>query len=292
MTGAIGIAGAGRVAQALGRLLRERGEPVVAVASRDPERARAAAAFIGNVEAAPYSALPRCATRAIVAVSDDAIPHVAALLAESGMCGGAALHTCGARGPDALDALAARGVSCATLHPLQTVTSPEQGVQALPGAFFGVIGEGEAARWAESVAALLDGRALRIAARYAPLYHAAAVAASNYVVALVDAAVMLMSAAGVAAADALAALKPLVAASAANALSLGPERALTGPIERGDLATVAGHCAALRAVPPELRGLYRALGLHTLDIARRRGLDEASARGIEDLLRRCGEEHD
>ena len=44
----IGIAGTGRLAQALGRLLGERGEPVVAVAGRDPERTRAAAAFIGH----------------------------------------------------------------------------------------------------------------------------------------------------------------------------------------------------------------------------------------------------
>jgi glutamyl-tRNA reductase len=55
----IGIAGAGRVAQAEGRLLRERGQPVVAVASRTSEHARAAAAFIGgNVAALEYSQLP------------------------------------------------------------------------------------------------------------------------------------------------------------------------------------------------------------------------------------------
>lgn len=292
MTEAIAIAGTGRVAQALGRLLRERGEPVAAVAGRDPQRARAAAAFIGKVSAAPFSALPRVVSRVIVAVSDDAIPAVASALAGAGMRTGMALHTSGARGPEALAPLAGRGVSCATLHPLQTVATPEQGVEALPGSFFGVAGEGDAAAWAEHMILLLDGRALRIPAGKEPLYHAAAVMASNYVAALVDAAAMLISAAGVAPEDALAALAPLVRASAANALTLGPERALTGPIERGDLATVAGHIEALRAVPRELRDFYRAAGLHALEVARRRGLEEERAGGIEDLLRRVGEEHD
>lgn len=288
--GPIGISGAGRMAQALGRLLRERGEPVVAVASRNPDHARAAAAFIGGAEAVPYSALAERVTRVLIAVSDDALPQVAATLASSGMHGGAALHTCGARGTEALAALEASGVSYASLHPLQTVTSPEQGLAALPGCAFGITGEGPAAAWAERIVALLGGRALRIPADKRPLYHAAAVMASNYVVALIDAAAMLMGAAGIGEDEALAALAPLVGASGANALSLGPMRALTGPVERGDIETISMHCDAMAsAVAPTVRGLYRAAGLHALEIARRRGLSEANARKLEELLRKSGD---
>jgi predicted short-subunit dehydrogenase-like oxidoreductase (DUF2520 family) len=289
--GPIGIAGAGRVAQALGRLLKERGEPVVAVASRNLDHARAAAAFIGDAEAVAYASLARRASRVLIAVADDAVPLVAAVLAESGMNGGAALHTCGARGPEALAALAANGVSCATLHPLQTFATPEQGLAALPGCAFGITGEGPAAAWAERIAALVGGRALRIAADRRPLYHAAAVMASNYVVALIDAAAMLMGAAGIGADEALVALAPLVKASAANAIRLGPVRALTGPLERGDAATILAHCSALAAgIPPSVRGLYRAAGLHALEIARRRGLSEADARKLEEILRKGSDE--
>lgn len=277
------------MAQALGRLLRERGEPVAAVASRNPEHARAAASFIQGAEAVPYSRLAGAATRVLIAVSDDAVPSVAALLAESGMTGGAALHTCGARGPEALAALAANGVSCAVLHPWQTVASPEQGVAALPGSSFGITGEGAAAAWAERIAALLGGRALHIPADKRPLCHAAAVMASNYVAALIDAAAMLMGAAGIDEDEALAAIAPLVGASAANALSVGPARALTGPIERGDVATIAMHCDALAAAPATVRGLYRAAALHVLAIARRRGLAETSALEMEELLRNIGD---
>ena len=56
----IAIAGTGRVAQALGRLLAEHGEPVAAVAGRDPERTRAAAVFIGHkVKPAALGTLPK-----------------------------------------------------------------------------------------------------------------------------------------------------------------------------------------------------------------------------------------
>lgn len=287
--GPIGIAGAGRMAQALGRLLRERGEPVAAVASRNPEHARAAAVFIQGAEAVPYSRLARSAMRVLIAVSDDAVVPVGALLAESGMQEGVALHTCGARGPEALAALAANGVSCATLHPWQTVASPEQGVAALPGSTFGITGEGAAAAWAERIVTLLGGRALRIPADKRALCHAAAVMASNHVVALIDAAAMLMGAAGIEQDEALSAMAPLVRAGTANALSGGPVRALTGPVARGDVATVAMHCDALAAVSPTVRGLYRAAALHVVEIARRRGLAEASALELEELLRTSGE---
>ncbi len=86
--GPIGIAGAGRLGQALGRLLRERGEPVVAIASRDLAHARAGAAFIVGVEAVSYTELPARASRILICVADDAITPVAHILADAGMRAG------------------------------------------------------------------------------------------------------------------------------------------------------------------------------------------------------------
>ena len=245
----LGIAGAGRVAQALGRLLRERGETVAAVASRNRGHAREAATFIGGAEPVAFAELPSRAGRILIAVPDDALGAVAALLAPA-MCGGEAVHTSGARGPEALAALAARGVACAAMHPLQTICTPEQGVADLPGAAFLVSGDGAARAWAEEMAALLGGRCLSLSDSAKPLYHAAAVMASNYVTGLIDAAAALLGAAGVPESEALAALGPLVRASAANAVAFGPAAALTGPVERGDAATVALHWHALAAAGP------------------------------------------
>ena len=96
----IGIAGAGRVAQALGRLLAAQGEPVAVIASRSIEHARVAAAFIGpGVRAVSYPELAQNAGRILIAVSDSAIESVAAVL---DMQAGIVLHTCGNCGPEAL----------------------------------------------------------------------------------------------------------------------------------------------------------------------------------------------
>jgi predicted short-subunit dehydrogenase-like oxidoreductase (DUF2520 family) len=278
----IGIAGAGRVAQALGRLLRERGEPVTAVASRNPEHAARAAEFIGAA-AVPLGRLR--ADRILIAVSDAAIPDVARTLAGAGMSRGVALHTCGAHGPEVLEPLARAGVACGVLHPLQTIATPEAGLAALPGCAFAVSGDAAAAAWAERIVTLLGGTALHIAPGAMPLYHAAAAMASNYVTGLIDAAAILMKAAGIDERTALGALAPLIRAGVENALALGPERALTGPIERGDVETVRLHLRSFAAVPPSASGLYRSAGLHVLELARRRGLPEAKALEIEALLR-------
>jgi predicted short-subunit dehydrogenase-like oxidoreductase (DUF2520 family) len=170
------------------------------------------------------------------------------------------------------------------LHPLQTITTPAQGVADLPGASFGITGSGPASEWALEVCALLDGHALTIPAESRPLYHAAAVMASNYIVAMIDAAVILMGLAGVAREPASQALGPLVRASVENSLRIGPVQALTGPIERGDERTVAAHLRALDNAPESVRQLYRQAGLHAIEIARRK--TPATDRGrIESLLR-------
>ncbi len=273
----------------MGRLLRERGQPVAAVASRNPEHAAAAATFIGGDAAPiPYSGLPALAGRLIIAVPDEAIGEVARTLAAAAAGPGIALHTSGTNGPEALAPLAARGFSCATLHPLQTVSSPEQGLSALPGVSFAISGEGPAADWAEEIAKLLDGHPLRIPPEFRAAYHAAAVMAGNYVIGLIHASVQLMTAAGIEERDALAALAPLIRASVDNALDCGPLNALTGPVERGDTETVASHLRVLARLPEPLETLYRAAGSYVLGIARRRGLPDPKAAQLERLLQEAG----
>lgn len=283
----IGIAGTGRLAQALGRLLAEAGQPIAVVGGRRAPAAEGAAAFIGGtVQAVAVSELPSRASRILIAVSDAAIAEVAGELASGGMRDGAAMHTSGAHGPQLLAPLSAAGVACGVLHPLQTVPSPQRGVAALRGASFGIGGDPQAVRWAEEIVALLGGRALRVAADGFPAYHAGAVMAGNAVIAALDAAVALMGAAGVDRRAALDAVGPLCLTSARNTIDLGPEAALTGPVQRGDAATVAAHALALRSAPRYVAELYRASARALLDISRRRGLTDASVCAIEEALER------
>jgi len=272
------------VAQALGRLLRTRGAGIVAVAGRDPDRTRLAAEFIGGVAAVGVSDLPRYANRVLIAVSDGAIAGIAATLAGAGLSRGIALHTCGGLGVEALAPLAERGVACGTLHPLQTIADPAQGVRDLPGAAFAIDGSAGAVEWAGWLARLAGGRPFRISGGGRAYYHAAAVMASNYLATLVDAASMLMEQAGMTRREALDALGPLARTSLENALREGPGAALTGPVVRGDAETVGVHLKGLRQAPRTVEALYRAAGLHALEMARARNLPPEVVAEIRKLL--------
>jgi predicted short-subunit dehydrogenase-like oxidoreductase (DUF2520 family) len=123
-------------------------------------------------------------------------------------------------------------------------------------------------------------RAVRLAPGAKAAYHAGAVMASNYAVVLADVAARLARQAGVGADEAVALYLPLMRGTVAN-LAAGPAAALTGPVRRGDEATVRRHLAALG---PEDRALYRALGLLALRIAREAGLGDGPAAAVERAL--------
>jgi predicted short-subunit dehydrogenase-like oxidoreductase (DUF2520 family) len=283
--GYIGIAGTGRVAQALGRYLIERGQPVMAIAGRNPERTAAAARFL-NPCTAPVRIqdLPSFASHILIAVSDAALQPVVALLARSGFREGIALHTCGAKGPEALEALTRRGVHCGSLHPMQSFATAEQGLASLPGSVVAIDGDSAALQWASVIVWLLRGRSIRIRPEHRSLYHAAAVMAGNYVTALIHSAAEMLQAAGVERATALNALAPLVRTSAENAFQLGPAEALTGPIQRGDSATVLEHLKTLKRHSSSTASLYCSAGRLALQMARQHGLTETKAAEIEEML--------
>ena len=285
--GAIGIAGSGRLAQALGRALLQCGEPVVCVAGRDPLRTRLAADFMGPaVEPVEFGELPARASRLLIAVSDFAILPVASALAASAGGDEIALHTCGAKGLEDLQPLRLLGVACGTLHPLQTICSAEQGAAAVRGAAFGIAGDEAALVWAQQIVERLEGHALTIGLAERPLYHAAAVMASNYLAVLIDAAESMLSAATGSSADAARhALAPLIREAVDNVLERGPAAALTGPIERGDIETLRLHLAAFSSVAPSIQSLYRSAGLHTVELAQRKGLAESAAEEMKAILR-------
>jgi predicted short-subunit dehydrogenase-like oxidoreductase (DUF2520 family) len=150
-----------------------------------------------------------------------------------------------------------------SLHPLMSVPAGS-GPEVLQGA--GAAVDGSTPR-ALTVASTLAERAGLKPAHVAPqdraAYHAAASMASNFLVTLEGAAERLAAQTGVTR-DLLA---PLVRAAAAQWAALGAERALTGPIARGDGATVARQRAAVAERAPDLIPLWDALADATAALA-------------------------
>jgi predicted short-subunit dehydrogenase-like oxidoreductase (DUF2520 family) len=148
-----------------------------------------------------------------------------------------------------------------SLHPLMTVTA--EGAE-FAGASAAVAGDTpRALDTATALARAIGLRPIAVDDEDRAAYHAAASVASNFLVTLEGAAEALASSAGV---D-RAALVPLVRAAVENWAALGAERALTGPIARGDEATVARQRAAVAQRAPELLELFDALTTATRRLA-------------------------
>jgi predicted short-subunit dehydrogenase-like oxidoreductase (DUF2520 family) len=271
------LVGAGPVATALAGAMRLGGVPVLGLWARKAPAARSAGAIAGvaSFSAAPPDLLLE-ADAVILAVRDGAISEVAQMLVATGLitrrhvlihCSG------GLSSAEAFAAVRDQIGGVATLHPLRAIADARTAMRTLKGTVIGVEGDERGRVTAQALATAIGGTPLELASGQMAAYHAAAAMASNFVVALLDAAQAAMSSAGVPAEDARAALVALAQGAVANVGAKGVDAGLTGPIRRGDLATVARHVQALQApaLGPDLVSIYRVLGRRTLTIARRLG---------------------
>jgi pantoate--beta-alanine ligase len=149
----------------------------------------------------------------------------------------------------------------ASIHPLLPLPDPTTGAERLRGAHFAVAGDPIAG----DVVAALDGTAFEVADEHRAAYHAAAAIAANHLVALLGQVERIAATAGVP----LDVFIPLVRATVDDIAAKGPAAALTGPVARGDHATVARHLAA---IPAEERPAYEALAGRAVRLVHRNGI--------------------
>ncbi len=169
--------------------------------------------------------------------------------------------------------LAARGVQVGSLHPAYPFADVERSIEGLPGAAFAVeAGDEPLLGWLLGMVAALDGRALLIPPGGKALYHAALCIASNYTVTLYAAAESLLVSLGADGADADQALNALMAATVENVRGQGVPDALTGPLVRADIGTIAAHLRALHGVDETLVAVYRQLARLTYPLLLARGI--------------------
>ena len=219
----------------------------------------------------------------ILAVRDDGIKPLAESLAQTRAIGErhVVLHLSGVQGQEALGPLVTSRAALGSLHPLQTIVEPERAPARLKGAWAAVEGMPRAVEAGEQLARDVGMRPFRIATKAKAIYHAGAVFASNYLVVVEAIAQRLLRHAGLSDADAWAALRPLVEGTIENLSRAEPKSALTGPVARGDTATIVRHLESLAIDDAKL---YRALGRAALELAQKRGMDEGTAEQVAEAL--------
>jgi len=270
VTDAVFILGAGRAGRGLSRALRASGVDVIGLHGRRIELEP------DVVTAGPLPATLGAASVVLVAVRDGQLDEALGELAGAPLGAGAVvLHASGSAEPAGLEPLRALGHACGTFHPLVPLADPSRAAELLRGAWIGTDGDRKAVAVAERLATRLGAHALPIPAGEKATYHAAAVFASNFPTVLAAIAAQLLSGAGIAEGDAWGAIRALMRGAVANLDDATPAHALTGPIARGDAATVRKHLDAL-ASEPATRALYAALSLAAVELARGNGTsDEA-----------------
>jgi len=283
------VVGCGRVGSALGRHLAGAGYRPAGFSSRRPESARDAAMLAGAPDkwfAEPWDAA-RTADILLITTPDGVIAETCREIAEKGGIrnGAVVLHCSGMLPSTILAAAADGGAWIGSMHPLQSFAARQHPDNPFAGIMAAVEGDAAAVEVARMMATDLGSTPFVIQTGGKTLYHAAAVAASNYLVTLMAVAVELMAASGAPRQDAFRILKPLVMGTLGNIETLGAADALTGPIARGDLDTVAAHIAAIGNLSPDMLKFYKQMGRATVPLARSKGtLSETAARRLLEML--------
>ncbi|MDY7574548.1 Rossmann-like and DUF2520 domain-containing protein [Actimicrobium sp. CCI2.3] len=264
------ILGAGRVGKTLARALHSQGAVTIAdILNRSPSSAQRAAEFIGAGRAVDAFGQLAPATVFLLAVPDDQIAPCSEQLAATGRAGPGSVvfHCSGALDSGILKAVTTTGAVVASIHPIRSFADPQTVAASFAGTCCGVEGDAEAMAILTPMLTQIGARLIPIRAESKTLYHAAAVFASNYLVSVLSVAQQAYVAAGIPADVALALLTPLARETAENAFRLGPATALTGPIARGDTATVARHLQAVQQWDEAYGNLYEQLAAATTRLA-------------------------
>ncbi len=275
----IGIVGAGRVGTVLGAALQRAGHRVVAASAVSAASQQRVAQLLPQVPILPVPQVVRQAELVLLTVPDGELPQLITGLADTDTWrpGHIAVHTSGRWGIGIFEPAARQQVLGLALHPALTFTGTGIDLERLVSCCFGVTSPPPFRAVAEALVVEMGAEPHWVAEADRPLYHAALTHGANHLVTLVTQASELLAATGIANPDRV--LAPLLSAALDGALRAG-DSALTGPVARGDIGTVAEHLSALNGpqdgLPSDARASYLALARATAVRALRSGRLAAS----------------
>lgn len=278
----VGVVGVGRAGSVLAAALDRAGHRVVAAHAVSERSRRRAAEMLPGVPLVDVAQMFEAADLVLLTVPDDELPGLVEAIDHEQWArpGQFVAHSSGRYGITALAPL--REVLPLALHPVMTLTGRPGDVDRLVGCPFGVTAPPQLEAVACALVVEMGGEPMIVAEDRRSLYHAALAHSANHMITLVAESMDLLSLAGVS--EPARMLGPLLAAALDNALAYG-DRALTGPVSRGDSGTVAAHLAELEQVSPAMGDAYRALARRTADRALAAGtLDPVLAAQLLEVL--------
>ncbi len=266
----INLIGAGRVGQTLGYLLVQSGEVALqAVMALSRHSAERAVQFIGQgYYCATIAELPP-AELTLITTPDAALEGVSRSLFENAPLrpNDIVLHCSGAYTSEQLAIVRERGCLVASLHPVCSIAMPAVAIQSFSGTLCALEGDAEAVRLVSQLVTQCGVVPFLVEKQQKALYHAGSVFAANYLVTLAEQACRCFQQAGLQEHLIKPLIQQLMHTSLVNVLQAEqPAHALTGPMQRGDVATLKAHLAVL---PSGLRSCYLAMARATLPLLKK-----------------------
>jgi predicted short-subunit dehydrogenase-like oxidoreductase (DUF2520 family) len=271
----IAIIGKGKVGQSIAQLMQRSGMDI----------------SIYDREIAEQADVLETANLVLLTVNDDAIGELCADLAPSFQSGSVIAHCSGSLGSDALVSATDQGCFVASAHPLNTFPNLSSSLQTFAstkhGTFLYSEGDREALDIIFPLFQTIGFNTVELESSAKPAYHAACVFACNYLTVLMDLSLQSAESASLDRDKFWRAIQPLLASTLHNIDVHGTVHALSGPIARGDVQTVASHLASLSKTENNLDQAYTLLGKHALRLAAQGGeIDQDKYSALVEILDR------
>jgi predicted short-subunit dehydrogenase-like oxidoreductase (DUF2520 family) len=288
----MGFIGAGKVGKAFGSYIKENDGVLTGYFSRSQKSAQDAANLTDSRYYSDIVQLVKASACIFITTPDSVISEVAHQISAEAegneavakiLKGKIFVHMSGAHSSAQLKSLKEYGSEICSLHPIQSIADVRTAVEQLKTTVFSLEGTPLAVKAMSSQLESMHNTYFVIEEEQKTLYHMAACTVSNYLVTLVDYGLAMYEAIGIDRGIAYKALYPLIRGTVENLKHMDTKEALTGPISRGDIATVKAHLEAVD--DQDIEKFYRFLGYATVQMAKEKpGTDIKKLGKLEELL--------
>jgi predicted short-subunit dehydrogenase-like oxidoreductase (DUF2520 family) len=279
--------GAGKVAYHLSCALNKSGYSISGISSRKKSSAKKLAEKLGAQWSTKPENIIKEADIILITTPDSEIEKVSRDLCKKNVVRKKQLfmHTSGLLTSKILKCIQKQGGLTLSLHPAYSFSQRSFSDEILSGIWFVLEGDSASIEAGKAIVRRLKGKSLVIEPEKKPLYHLALVFASNFLISIEDIAIEILLKCGIKKSDALKLIKPLIEVTEKNIWEKGTIKALTGPVERGDVETIKKHLALLSKHKVTFGKAYIELSKHLLVMAGKKGnIEKEKIETIREIL--------
>lgn len=260
-----GFIGAGKVGFSLGKYLKENKISVVGYYSKSVHSSKEAATFTNTNQYKELKDLINDSDTIFITTPDGIIEEVWDEVKEVPIKDKIICHCSGSISSEIFSNITNHGAYGYSIHPMFAISDKYNSYKNLSKAFITIEGHEKYENELRDLFYSLGNDVTVISKENKSLYHAASVVVSNLVLGLINNGVTYLEQCGFTEEMAINALYPLIEFNLKNIKEKGVVNSLTGPVERGDISTIIGHCEVLSN---EDRKLYKLLSKNVLEIAK------------------------